>query len=82
MNHPKFSPEEDVGLSVAEEELDPSPNGLSKVEHFQAFIDVLVGKRVKRLPEINEQDERFDFLSAGVLHKVQDVDDTGSNHIA
>ena len=53
---------------------DPSPNGLSKVEHFQAFIDVLMRKRVKRLPEINEQDEGFDFLPVGVFHQVQVVD--------
>ena len=78
----EFSPEEEVGLSIAEEELDPSPNGLSKVESFQAFIYVLVGKRVKRLPEVNEQDEGFEFPSVGVLHQIQDFDDAGPNHIA
>ena len=32
------------------------PNGLSKIEHFQAFIDVFVGKRD------NEQDKGFNFF--------------------
>ena len=39
-----------------------------------------MGKRVKRLPDVNEADEGFDFLPVGLLDRVQDVDDAGSIH--
>ena len=37
--------------------------------------------RMKRLPEINEQDWGFNFLSVDMFCEVQDVDDTGSNNV-
>ena len=39
----------------------------SKVDHFQALIDVFVGKRTKRLPKIDDHDQRFYFLPIGIV---------------
>ena len=41
-----------VCLSVAKEEADPPSNRLTKVEHFQTVVNVLVGQTIEGFLEV------------------------------
>ena len=48
-------PQEDVCLSVAEEEADSPSDKLTNVEHFQAVVNVLVGHTIEGFLEVYKE---------------------------